>query len=629
MLKELDQILPQFDVISFDIFDTLLLRSVLNPQDVWRMVEEREGAKGFFKDRQRADRVCYARCNRDGGEPTLDGVYAQIPQWAHLKDAELELEKRVLAANPEIVRLWNKAGEFGKRRVIVSDMYLPKAFIIEVLKEQGIVGWDAIYISSDRQLKKRTGELFKLVIDDSKVVPDRILHIGDNERADVEAPSRLGIVASQYERIAKKFIAELPFVSQFLKKRPSLQKDLYVGALALGWHLYKCTHPDWTYWNRLGFLFGGTLGYFYMKWAGDHARRRGINHFMLVMRDGYILEKICKIVNPDIRTNTFYASRISALFAIRYFGAFGVGVTYRRNYCLNFLEKKFNLAFSDAERSAFVKDGKLSAETQKIFNEFSARQFDETKRYLSGFGVDEKRTALIDGTSGHFTVQRLVSSVMGHDVFTFYLQTILKAEHGESFYHCDPDEVRYLGFSEFLFGAPIPPLDHIEDGRPVFTDGLMFHERYKIDVCRQLESGAIACAQTLHSFDFPSDKLIWLDWNDAFMDNQTIDDCEHMSLAMDSIAPGHEGMYHPVILRNYTETRRLTLFGRPILMFAWVRNGERKERAVLLFGRWNVVRIRKSWLMRWNRFYGKAARIDWLRRLLGKKPLEDLKGQRT
>ena len=45
------KILLQFDVISFDIFDTLLLRPLMNPQDVWRNDRRRgsgvlEGLKG-------------------------------------------------------------------------------------------------------------------------------------------------------------------------------------------------------------------------------------------------------------------------------------------------------------------------------------------------------------------------------------------------------------------------------------------------------------------------------------------------------------------------------------------------------------------------------------------------------
>ena len=49
MIDEISSLLPSFDVISFDIFDTLLLRPLPDPQDVWRMVEETSGRKALPK----------------------------------------------------------------------------------------------------------------------------------------------------------------------------------------------------------------------------------------------------------------------------------------------------------------------------------------------------------------------------------------------------------------------------------------------------------------------------------------------------------------------------------------------------------------------------------------------------
>ena len=37
--EELAKLIDQYEVISFDIFDTLLMRRVLEPQDVFRLVE--------------------------------------------------------------------------------------------------------------------------------------------------------------------------------------------------------------------------------------------------------------------------------------------------------------------------------------------------------------------------------------------------------------------------------------------------------------------------------------------------------------------------------------------------------------------------------------------------------------
>ncbi len=586
--------ISQFDVISFDIFDTLLLRPYLKPHDLWQDLERREGAAGFARDREAADLKCYAIANREGREPTLDEVYALIPNCAGMKAKELELERNVLTANPEMVQVWKKAGELGKRRVIVSDMYHSADFLEKVLREKGIDGWDGFFVSSDRQKKKRTGELFQLMLSDMGVHGEQVFHIGDNPKADVEIANREGIPAYLYVKVPERFLEGFPFVRAFLSSSPTQEKGLYVGALALGWHLFACGHPEWTYWHRLGFLFAGTLGYAYMKWAGERAREKGIDHFMMVARDGYILEKISHVVNPDIRTDYFYASRFSAMFAMQYFGSFGKGVGRRRQVCMEYLEKKEGVHFSEDEKKVFLETGEMHEAAKKVFDAVSVRERKSLEKYFGQFKINSGKTALVDGTSGHFTVQRLLGTILGRDVYSFYLQTIFPPKNAETLYQCPFIEARFLGFSEFLLGAPTPPVERVEGGRPVFKPDPPFFERFKMSVCPHLEEGAIACAVILHRFGMDVSKLMWLDWNDAFMDNQSLEDREMLSLARDSIAPGHAGGYFSVIPPPEPE-KTIRIFGRAILGLRWQRIGETRYRVVYLFRRWPILKVRK-WL---------------------------------
>ena len=56
-----------------------------------------------------------------------------------MKDKELACEDQLLVPNPEVVALWRKAGELGKKRVIVSDMYLLAVFVKKLLRDR--CGW--------------------------------------------------------------------------------------------------------------------------------------------------------------------------------------------------------------------------------------------------------------------------------------------------------------------------------------------------------------------------------------------------------------------------------------------------------------------------------------------------------
>lgn len=62
-------------------------------------------------------------------------------------------------------------------------MYLPYECIKEILLKSGYDKISHIYISSEKRLRKSTGNLFKLVLREYKIEPYQLLHIGDAYRA--------------------------------------------------------------------------------------------------------------------------------------------------------------------------------------------------------------------------------------------------------------------------------------------------------------------------------------------------------------------------------------------------------------------------------------------------------------
>ena len=55
---ELMEIIGRYDVVSFDIFDTLIMRKTLTPEDIFRIVENKiknnNAGLDYFGNRQRA-----------------------------------------------------------------------------------------------------------------------------------------------------------------------------------------------------------------------------------------------------------------------------------------------------------------------------------------------------------------------------------------------------------------------------------------------------------------------------------------------------------------------------------------------------------------------------------------------
>ena len=177
----------QNELISFDIFDTLLIRKTLYPQDVFFLTERKAllagyDANGFVSARTRAeDSQTYC---------TIYQIYDWLQEyfgWSsretrEIQEMEIEIEREILVPRTEVVTLLRFAKEAGKRIVLTSDMYYPEPVLRDILMNTGITGYEKILVSCDVKKSKHTGiyeELSKFCVDTG-----HILHIGDNAMAD-------------------------------------------------------------------------------------------------------------------------------------------------------------------------------------------------------------------------------------------------------------------------------------------------------------------------------------------------------------------------------------------------------------------------------------------------------------
>ena len=558
IIHQLANVMSYFDVISFDIFDTLLLRPLMNPQDVWRVMEEDEGATGFAKARRKADARTYYNAIKRGVETSLDEAYALMPKWSEMKPKELACEERLLVPNSEMVALWKRAGELGKKRVIVSDMYLPADFIKRVLRKCGIDDWDSFYLSSERGVRKSSGKLFEVMLGETGVSPERVMHIGDNRQSDVIVPERLGIASFEYVKVRDRFLAENPFIVEFLRGHPSLANDKLVGALCVGWHQYKCMHPDATYWNRLGFLFGGMLGYMYVSWVVKVARERGILHLMFAGRDGYIWRKICRIVAPDIKADYFYAPRTISIVVN---GAVG------------------NDPGAVRDRQRYIDDHGLARLD-------SVKALSDYRVYLQQFGIEPGKVAVVDGCSSGFSAQRLLETSIGRPVFAFYLLAMAPVEEGAALYSSNLRSIAWQHFSEFIFGSPEPPILGIMEGKVAFKEQSSPFEQVKTAASKQIACGATDCAEFLNRLGIFISPQSWMDYFEAFSRNLAVLDMENLSIAKNSTDVAHR-KYVSIMPRPDIKRRNiLSLFGRDIMSVHYSWEDGAYCRTLFLLGRY-------------------------------------------
>lgn len=328
--RVLEEKIRAADTVSFDVFDTLVMRRVLYPRDVFALMErrlERAGRAfpGFAGVRAKAEAELYGA----GGHPTLADIYDRLAQTHRLDDTlrgellqvELQTERDCLVPRAACCEMLALALALGKEVFLTSDMYLPGDVLRPLLAELGVPTEDTqILVSCDFGVPKGDG-LFDILRE--RATGRRILHIGDNEDADIHSARRHGIDDTFYLKSAAAMLEDAQ-ASALLRFDGTLTNRMVIGEL-----IAKMLNDP--------FLFSTTDGKFaleqdgdlacfiaplltcFVGWMARTAREQGLERILLGARDGYILQKMCEILradSPDLpRTDYFYTSRMAAVLA--------------------------------------------------------------------------------------------------------------------------------------------------------------------------------------------------------------------------------------------------------------------------------------------------------------------------
>ena len=318
--------LSQFDVVSFDIFDTLITRNYIDAKDLFYDMQNQlrdDKYNDFAQIRIKAE----LECRRQDGfqkEVTLDEIYKFMLNESYidkltssdinmLTKMELDLEKSNLYANQEMNVLVEELQKNNKKVILISDIYLPKDFIINLLNDLGFhFKNENIYLSSEYKVMKSNKKLFELVLEDLNIQPKKMCHIGDNKISDVDNPKSLSINALHYSNcIANRYEKQENHQSIIHSMLRGLSRR---NRLA---NPYKDTLHKSTIWETTSNV-SAPLMVGYTLWCLQKAKELKLDRVYFCSRDGQILYKIAQELMSkldfDIKISYLYVSRQSLLF---------------------------------------------------------------------------------------------------------------------------------------------------------------------------------------------------------------------------------------------------------------------------------------------------------------------------
>ncbi len=302
----LARLLLKYDVISFDIFDTLIFRTFSTPSDLFYILGNKLQIADFKALRCAKEREARDKTDKPNREVNIFDIYEEISKSIKIDTGyaiaqELELEKKFCFANPYMKQVFDILQRNNKTIIATSDMYLPKKYMVELLNSCGYTGFDNVFVSCDCLCNKGNGNLQKYIVD-NYYPHQKLVHIGDHFNNDVLMSRALGIDAVHY-----------PNVNSLGRKYRPANMSLIVGSLYKGIinaYIHSGLQKHNKYWQH-GFIYGGLLTLGYCQFIEKLTKELKIDKILFVTRDGDIIHKVYNKYFGSISNDLLLCSRTS------------------------------------------------------------------------------------------------------------------------------------------------------------------------------------------------------------------------------------------------------------------------------------------------------------------------------
>jgi predicted HAD superfamily hydrolase len=324
--KKRDDVLPI--LYSFDIFDTLIARTVLEPRGVFYYVQKMINKSNlefpsYFKNdyvqcRRKAEAnvreyykksVAVRKSNRV--EITFQEIFDRLKEVYDLTEEqvkklmqwELECEYETVIPIHENIDKAKKLKRDGNDVVLISDMYLSKEVIVKFLKKVDTeIAELPLYLSSDYGVQKHSGDLYVEVYADLDYKYKSWKHFGDNKISDGTRANEIGIKTEVHD------------IYKFDKYEVGMANKLQTYDSFLVARML-CQHRM----NNISIEKQFVYRYFtfvtvpYVSWVLKNALEKNTKCLYFIARDGFYLkiiaDEIIRLNNYDIKTKYIYGSR--------------------------------------------------------------------------------------------------------------------------------------------------------------------------------------------------------------------------------------------------------------------------------------------------------------------------------
>lgn len=319
LIEYANQQLAEVDVVSFDVFDTLLVRRVHDPDLVKLPVAEyiatlaNQNGQTLRWDAVQMRRDEHEKALRQKTAETFVDEEAHYPTFMRslidelftenvdeiyekVRSFELKIENSMLVPRQEFSTWLTALKAQGKRIFAISDMYLSGAEIEILLAHAGLLdNIDKVISSADSFLCKASGKAYEMLVEEHALNPARWMHVGDHPISDGLRASEAGVqalVILDPEERRRKAIARHYYhygiFRPFWKGRTLQQFMAPLEAENL---------PQANMYIEGYNFFGPLMGVFIQKIA-EYCKKEKISKIFFLSREGWMFKQVWEKVTP-------------------------------------------------------------------------------------------------------------------------------------------------------------------------------------------------------------------------------------------------------------------------------------------------------------------------------------------
>lgn len=365
-LKRIDK----SDVISFDIFDTLISRDIWDRKMIYKILEDELIDDGKRYGIGFADKRIEAECNankKHDGCAGIKQIYEEFNEGGlsfeeieELIKSEEQLELKFCFPKYEGRILYEYCLWKRKKIVLISDMYFSKEQIIRMLNKCGYRTFDEnfVFISCEIGSAKRTGKLFEDVAVRCCIAKKGWTHIGDAKRSDWLIPMRLGVHSIYIPGTINHFRYKSLYCKENQVKKTS-SKNYRTGNYDAIYTTLMNNRLPWirNNYEKFGYECLGTLLWGFTGWLSRKLQKKQYDRIYFLAREGQLLKKAFDILNEDIQSVYLPVSRKAlngaALWMIRGIEAKLESIPFPDEFGVEQIEDKLEIKLPETLKNKF------------------------------------------------------------------------------------------------------------------------------------------------------------------------------------------------------------------------------------------------------------------------------------